>query len=94
MLEPRKVFTSKTGTGFSEVFTAQWYPKVTVQIKRTDGTAHSAQLQGSLDKTNWVDVGSAITGAFGNSDVWFLWWRLNLTSNDGTIDAWIGAGGA
>jgi hypothetical protein len=71
-----------------------------VQIIRTGGSAHSAQLQGSMDNVNWANVGSAITGTFGNNvvsnygNVWFLYWRLNLTSNDGTIDAYIGAGGA
>ena len=88
------MFDAKTGTGVSKIFTAQWYPKLTVQIKRTDGSAHAIDLQGSLDGVNWVTVGATITTDYSSSDTWFLYWRLNMTANDGTIDAWIGCGGA
>jgi len=95
LLEPRKVFTDKTGTGTSEVFTGNWYPNVTAYIKRTGGTAHSIQLQGSINGVDWFNVGSAITGDSGtNGTTWALHWRLSITSNDGTLNAWIGAGGA
>jgi len=95
MLEPRKVFTDKSGTGNSEIFTAQWYPIVTTVIKRTGGSAHDITLQGSLDKTNWVDVATGITADHKSiSGECYIYWRLSIVSNDGTINAWIWAGGA
>jgi len=95
VIEPRKVFTDKTGTGNSEVFCAQWYPIVTAVIIRTGGTAHECKLQGSLDGVNWVDVATGITGDHKSvANEWYLFWRLVIVSNDGTINAWIGAGGA
>jgi len=95
ILKPEKVFTDKTGTGDSAIFNAQWYPDVTAVILRTGGTAHEVKLQGSLDATNWVDVSTAITGDHKSvTGEWYLYWRIVIVSNDGTINAWIGCGGA
>ena len=102
MLPIEKVVDGETGEGkASKTFTAQWYPDVTFYIKCTGGTAHSVKLQGSINNTDWVDIGTALTadGILTNYDgtkkVWYLYYRLWITTNTGgTLNAWAGAGGA
>jgi hypothetical protein len=99
MLPIQKILEAETGFNkASNIFNAQWYPKVTVYVKRTGGSAHSVKLQGSLNNSDWVDIGSALTtngiltNFDGTKEVWFPYYRLWITSNDGTLNAWAGAG--
>lgn len=106
MLPVVKIIDEETGTGkASEIFRAQWYPKVVAYVKQTgSGLALSVKLQGSINGTDWVDIGSAITAngiltnfvaAYG--DIWYPLYRIYITTNTGTLpvlNAWIGAGGA
>jgi hypothetical protein len=101
MLPIVKVLVGETGeTKASKTFNAQWYPHVTCYVKRTGGSAHSVKLQGSVNNSDWVDIGSALTtdGILTNYDskhIWFLYYRLYITTNTGgALNAWIGAGGA
>ena len=104
MLEPRKVFTNKTGTGVSELFTAQWYPDVAAVLELTYGGTPTitVALEGSMDRTNWVSLatGTYTSGTPKNLEKpvtgWYLYYRLNITANTNvTVEsAYIGAGGA
>ena len=103
MLPIEKVVDGETGEGkASAIFNAQWYPHVTAYVKRTGGSAHSVKLQGSLNGTDWSDIGSALTdnGFLTNYEstkgyVWCQYFRLYITTNtEGTLDCWMGAGGA
>jgi len=103
MLPMVKIIDAETGQAkASATFNAQWYPHVTAYIKRTGGSAHSVLLQGSINNADWVDIGSALTtdgiltnfvAAYGY--IWYPYYRIYITTNtDGTLNAWIGAGGA
>ena len=106
MLVPRKVFTSKTGTGVSEVFVAQWYPKVAAVLNLTYGGTPTITvlLEGSLDGVSYVTLatGTYTSGALQKlskavgSTEWYLYYRLNITANTNVtvVDAYIGAGGS
>lgn len=104
MLVPRKVFTSKTGTGASEIFTANWYPKVAAVLNLAYGGTPTITvlLEGSLDGVSYVTLatGTFTTGALQKLEKpdigWYLYYRLNITANTNVTvtDAYIGAGGA
>jgi len=100
MLPIQKIIDAETGEAkASDIFTAQWYPHITAYIKRTGGSAHSVKLQGSINNTDWVDIGSALatdgilTNFDGTKQIWYLYYRIYITTNTGgTLNAWIGAG--
>jgi hypothetical protein len=101
MLPIVKVLVDETGeTKAGKTFNAQWYPKVTLCVKRTGGSAHSVKLQGSMNNSDWVDIGSALTtdgiltNFDGTKEVWYPYYRPYITTNTGgTLNAWMGAGG-
>jgi len=103
MLPVRKIIDAETGQAKASLtFTAQWYPHVTAYVKRTGGSAHSVILQGSINNVDWVDIGSALTTdgiltnyVAANGYIWYLYYRIYITTNTGgTLNAWMGAGGA
>lgn len=104
MLPIEQILVDETGQAkASAVFNAQWYPKVTAYVKRTGGSAHSVKLQGSMNNSDWVDIGSALTAdgiltnnaVTTNIELYFLYYRIYITTNTGgALNAWIGAGGA
>ena len=106
MLPVKQVITDEVeDEKASDIFNAQWYPDVTAYVKQT-GTdlALSVKLQGSLNNSDWVDIGNPITsdGILVNHDgtkrVYFPYYRLYITTNTGTegfkLNAWMGCGGA
>ena len=97
MLPVEKVFDGETeATANSAIFNAQWYPKVTAQVKRDGGSTHTVKLEGSINGVDWeeVDAGGANITLLKSSTDWYHYFRIVLSGNDGAIDAWIGAGGA
>jgi len=103
MLPIQKIIDAETGQAkASAVFNAQWYPKVTAYVNCAGGSAYSVKLQGSINNVDWFDIGTALTAtgiltnfvaAYG--DIWYPYYRLWITTNTGgTINAWMGAGGA
>lgn len=95
-----QVFTNKTSTGNSTVVQALGAAYVTAQMNIT-GTGPSAtiQLQGSLDGSNWDNIGSAAT-VTSTSFVYkteiqvYRYYQLNMSAISGTspsVNAWIAA---
>ena len=88
---------AKTGTGYSAIFTAQWYPLVTIQIAQTGNTDLVYDVEASLDGSVWSTILTGKSDAFQNiADKWFLYWRIKVTTNgtNGKVTATIGCGGA
>jgi hypothetical protein len=103
MIVPRKVFTSKTGTGASEIFVGQWYPNVSAVLNLAYGGTPTitVNLEGSLDGVSYVVLatGTFTSGQFQKLEKpaigFYLCYRLNVTANTNVTvtDAYIGAGG-
>jgi hypothetical protein len=105
MLPVDKIIVDEAGQNkASQTFTAQWYQHVTAYVKQTGtGLSLSVKLQGSINNVDWVDIGTPITanGILTNFDgtklVYYLYYRVWITTNSGTnnlLNAWMGAGGA
>jgi hypothetical protein len=104
VIPPRQVFTNKTGTGTSEVFTGEWCVNVSAVLSLSYGATPTitVNLEGSMDGTNWVSLTNA-TWTSGTPQKlekpatgYYLFYRLNITANTNVTvtSALIGAGGA
>jgi len=106
MLPVEQIIVDETGQDkASAIFNAQWYPDVAAYVKQTGtGLTLSVKLQGSVNGSDWNDVGSALTanGVLHNFDgtkrVYYPLYRIYITTNSGNegfkLNAWICAGGA
>jgi len=103
MLEPKKVFADKVGTGESEEFRGLWYPNVVALLGLECGKKANITiaLEGSMDGEEWVEtVSDVFTHGSAHKlvkppDEWYPVYRLNITKNKNVkVNAWIGAGGA